>query len=84
MNAVTSAMYKIKLKKKTRMVVSGIAIAVASIYAIAISYDLGRAEIFSFFTSSVLLILAIMAIAIGAVFTLKMAARLIRILARKL
>ena len=73
----------IKLKKKTRMVVSGVAIAIASIYALAISYNISREEIFSFFTSTVLLILVIMTIAIGAVFTIKMTARAIRMLIGK-
>ena len=65
------------------MVVSGVAIAIASIYALAISYNISREEIFSFFTSTVLLILVIMTIAIGAVFTIKMTARAIRMLIGK-
>lgn len=58
---------RFKLRKSTRSTLSGLGIAIASLYALASAYEEARDNLMRFFISSVLLLVLILVIAAGVV-----------------
>lgn len=58
---------RLKLRKKTRATLSGLLIAIGSLYALAAAYDEARDNLWRFFISSVVLLGLIMLAAIALV-----------------
>ncbi len=62
----------------TRAVAGGIAIAIGSIYALSVSYDIPRMTLLGYLLGSFILVLAMSLAAIAVVFVIKFALKLIR------
>jgi nitrogen fixation/metabolism regulation signal transduction histidine kinase len=54
---------RLKIRKSTRSTLSGVAIAIASLYALASAYEEARDNLVRFFVSTVLLLLLILVFA---------------------
>jgi len=58
---------RLKMRKSTRSTLSGLAIAIASLYALGTAYEEARNNMLRFFLSSVILLLLILVLAATAV-----------------
>jgi peptidoglycan/LPS O-acetylase OafA/YrhL len=72
-----------RIPAKLRATLGLIAIALASLWALSVSYDIPRAELLRFLLGSVLLLLAAMVVAVVLVGVLKGSAALLRKLSDK-
>lgn len=69
---------RLKIRKMTRAVVGGIIIAIGSLYALSVSYDIPRMTLLGYLLGSVLLVLAMSLAAITVVFIIKLAMKFIQ------
>lgn len=58
---------RLKIRKSTRATISGIMIAIACLYALAMAYDEARDNLLRFFVSTLLLVVIVMGGAIAVV-----------------
>ena len=68
---------RLKIAKSTRATISGIMIAIASLYALAMAYDEARDNLLSFFVGAVLLVAIIMGGAITLVVLIRLGRKLL-------
>jgi len=59
---------RLKIRKSTRSTISGVLIAIASLYALASAYDEAKNNLLRFFILSVSLLLIIALLAVGVIF----------------
>jgi len=69
-------MRRFRIKKMTRATFAGILIAVGSLYALSVSYDIPGSTLISYLIGSVILVLVIMLAAVAVVFIIKLLVRL--------
>ncbi|MDH7943678.1 hypothetical protein QGM61_07580 [Pseudohongiella sp. SYSU M77423] len=71
-------MGKRRVSVKTRATLGGLAIAVAALYALTVSYDIPLSELASFLIGSLAVVIGTMLLAVLVVAAIKLIARLIR------
>ena len=71
-------MGKRRVSVKTRATLGGLAIAVAALYALTVSYDIPLSELASFLIGSLAVVIGTMLLAVLVVAAIKLMARLIR------
>ncbi|MAO40521.1 MAG: hypothetical protein CMK70_09930 [Pseudohongiella sp.] len=71
-------MGKRRVSVKTRATLGGLAIAVAALYALTVSYDIPLSELASFLIGSLAVVIGTMLLAVLVVAVIKLTARLIR------
>ena len=71
-------MGKRRVSVKTRATLGGLAIAVAALYALTVSYDIPMSELASFLIGSLAVVIGTMLLAVLVVAAIKLMARLIR------
>ena len=71
-------MGKRRVSVKTRATLGGLAIAVAALYALTVSYDIALSELASFLIGSLAVVIGTMLLAVLVVAVIKLTARLIR------
>jgi len=73
---------RLKIAKSTRATISGIMIAIASLYALAMAYDEARDNLLRFFVGAVLLVAIIMGGAIALVVLIRLGRKLLEKMTR--
>jgi len=68
---------RLKIAKSTRATISGIMIAIASLYALAMAYDEARDNLLRFFIGTVLLVVIVMGGAIAVVALVRLLRKLL-------
>ncbi len=71
---------RLKIRKNTRATIAGLMIAVASLWALAMSYDEARNNMFSFFLSTLVLIVIVVLCAVAVVAALYGLKRLLKLI----
>lgn len=69
---------RLKIRKMTRAVAGGIAIAIGSIYALSVSYDIPGMTLLGYLLGSFLLVLAMSLAAVAIVLLIKLALNFFR------
>ncbi len=65
---------RLKMRKTTRGTLAGVMIAIGSLYALTVSYDIPRSTLVSILLGSVLLVAAMMIAAVGLVLVFRLLA----------
>jgi len=73
---------RLKIAKNTRATISGIMIAIASLYALAMAYDEARDNLLRFFVGAVLLVAIVMGGAIALVVLIRLGRKLLEKITR--
>ena len=73
---------RLKIAKSTRATISGIMIAIASLYALAMAYDEARDNLLRFFVGAVLLVAIVMGGAIALVVLIRLGRKLLEKITR--
>lgn len=68
---------RLRIAKSTRATISGILIAIACLYALAMAYDEARDNLLRFFISTVLLVVIVMGGAVAMVALIRLLRRLL-------
>lgn len=82
-NDTTVKIPRLKIQKNTRAIIAGLFIAVASLWALAMSYDEARNNMFSFFLSTLVLLMIVLLCAATLVAVLYGLKRVLRVISNK-